>query len=100
MDAMKNFQYKHNSSVTIASTLGKIVLTYKIKAEEKNDILPFLFEGAEYEEPARNERTYFVAALYNRSGATAFLGYGIVPEIAMQSIYTQEALSRLRSENL
>jgi hypothetical protein len=99
MNAMQNFRYEHNNSVTIASGLGRIVLTYKVKAEEeKNDPVAFLFQGLQHEEPARNERTYFEAVLYGHNGSVEFIGYGIVPNSALQSIYTQEANSRLQAE--
>jgi hypothetical protein len=104
MNALKGFDYQHNSKVTVKTSIGNIELTYinrdKHLAEQplfQAGIVEFLPSDI----PACNERTYFQAALIDSfTNRTTHLCFGISAETAIAEVYKEYAIEKMISENM
>lgn len=104
MDALNGFEYKHNNSITLDSGIGKIELTYQTQEGQREDNKAFdsLFEAAgvdmPYNEPARNEFSFFKATLLDGNGKIAHIAYAVLPDEAVKEIYRWNAVRQMEAE--
>jgi hypothetical protein len=103
MDALKDFEYKHNEKITLTCSIGTIELTFKTQDGVKKDnaaweeMMGQVFEDLPYSDPAMNEKSFFVANLIENNkimrSATSALA-----EEAIKDLYCQVARAKMEDE--
>ncbi len=99
MDALKDFEYKHNNRVTVKTSFGKIELIFKHRDTEHAQS-PFALLVDEWLEddtyPAHNERTYFDAVLIDGiTDRVICMGAGVVAEQAIQDVIQRHVANKI-----